>query len=106
MSPLPRTRGRTGDTSTSGPRKVMMRELLRLGEDSWAPRLRAASLVAKVDFHPTTPTRSQPALPRKNAGHHPETHSEPDRGLVAVATWAPVQRDVAVSAHRDISSPG
>ena len=33
----------------------------------------------------------------KNAGHHPETHSGSDRGLVAVATWALVQRDVAVS---------
>ena len=41
---------RAGDVS--GPRQVSMRELLRQREESWAPRLRGASLVAEADLRP------------------------------------------------------
>ena len=34
------------------PRKVSKRELLRLREETWEPRLRSASLVAEVDLRP------------------------------------------------------
>ena len=40
------------DRGTASPRKLGMRELLRLREDSWEPRLRGASLVAEVDLRP------------------------------------------------------
>ena len=40
------------DRGTASPRKVSMRELLRMREDSWEPRLRGASLVAEVDLRP------------------------------------------------------
>jgi len=36
--------------SSPGPRKVTVRELLRMREDSWRPRLRGASLVAEADL--------------------------------------------------------
>jgi len=39
-------------SDASGPRKVSMRELLRRREESWAPRLRGASLVAEADLRP------------------------------------------------------
>ena len=40
------------DRGTASPRKLGTRELLRLREDSWEPRLRGASLVAEVDLRP------------------------------------------------------
>ncbi|MGH3275995.1 MAG: UvrD-helicase domain-containing protein [Streptosporangiaceae bacterium] len=39
-------------TRSAGPRKVGMRELLHMREDSWRPRLRGASLVAEADLRP------------------------------------------------------
>ena len=40
------------DRGTASPRKLSKRELLRLREESWEPRLRSASLVAEVDLRP------------------------------------------------------
>ena len=39
-------------TDAGHPRKVSKRELLRLREEAWEPRLRSASLVAEVDLRP------------------------------------------------------
>ena len=44
--------GESVSSSTVGPRRVTMRELVRLREDSWGPRLRGASLVAEADLRP------------------------------------------------------
>jgi superfamily I DNA/RNA helicase len=38
--------------AATGLRKITVRELLRLREDSWGPRLRGASLVAEADLRP------------------------------------------------------
>ena len=47
-----------------GPRTVTTRELLRLREDSWAPRLKGSSLVAEADLRPEFTDQVATALGR------------------------------------------
>jgi superfamily I DNA/RNA helicase len=49
---VPHDVGEPAGSGIAGPRKVSMRELLRMREDSWQPRLRGASLVAEADLRP------------------------------------------------------
>ena len=48
----PGGQGKPMSTVPAAPRTVSRRELLRLREDSWGPRLRGASLVAEADLRP------------------------------------------------------
>ena len=58
--------------------KVSMRELLRLREDSWGPRLRGASLVAEVDLRPDLTRQVASVLGRLYANlQDPRTEGEP-----------------------------
>ena len=49
---------------TVGPRTVTTQELLRLREDSWAPRLKGSSLVAETDLRPELTDQVATALGR------------------------------------------
>jgi len=51
-------------TVPAGPRKVSTRELLRLREDSWEPRLRGVSIVAEADLRPEYTRQAATALGR------------------------------------------
>ena len=64
-------------------RKVSMRELLGLREDSWRPRLRGASLVAEADLRPDHTRQVATVLGRLYA----EPAGPPDRGGLVPVQW-------------------